>query len=103
MPLLDLSKVTRTLGELIQQNIARPEVGGLVVTVSPQPPEKVGAVQNTLSLHLYHVAQEPYYTNMPGPGRDVPNVARNPLALCLYYILTAHHTSAEAELDPLTQ
>ena len=104
MALLDLSKVTRTLEALLRQNIARPEVGGLTVNVTPLPPESVaGSAQNTLSLHLYHVAAEPYYTNAPGPGRDVPDVATNPLALCLYYILTAHHRSTDEELDPFTQ
>lgn len=103
MALLDLSKVTRTLKTLLEQNIARPDMGSLTVTVTPQPPEQVGAAQNTLSLHLYHVAEEAYYKNTPGPGVDIPNVARNPMALCLYYILTAHHESTDRELDPFTQ
>jgi len=103
MPLLDLSNVTRTLKSVLEQNLARPSLGGLTVTVTPLPPEKVASAQNTLSLHLYHVAEESYYTNRPGPGADPPNVAKNPLALCLYYILTAHHESTDADFDPFTQ
>ncbi len=103
MPLLDLSNVTRTMKSLLEQNLARPSMGGLTVNVTPLPPEKVGSAQNTLSLHLYHVAEDNYYKNLPGPGSDPPNVAKNPLALSLYYILTAHHESTDADLDPFTQ
>jgi len=103
MALLDLSNVTRTMKGLLEQNLARPTMGGLTVNVTPLPPEKVGSAQNTLSLHLYHVAEETYYTNRPGPGNDPPNVAKNPLALGLYYILTAHHESTDPDLDPFTQ
>jgi hypothetical protein len=103
MTLLDLSNVTRTMKSLLEQNLARPTMGGLTVNVTPLPPEKVGSAQNTLSLHLYHAAEETYYKNLPGQGNDPPNVAKNPLALSLFYILTAHHESTDPDLDPFTQ
>ena len=49
------------------------------------------------------MSEEVYYKNIPGAGNDTPNVAKNPLALCLYFILTAHHESNSADLDPFTQ
>ena len=58
---------------------------------------------NQLSLHLYHVAEDGYYKNAPGPGSDVPNVAKAPMALNLFYILTAHHESDNERQDALTE
>jgi hypothetical protein len=101
MPTLDLSTVTRTLKNLLEQNVLA--VGGLSVTVTPAPPDKIGSDDNTLSLHLFHVAEDPYYKNTPGPGNDVPNVAKSPMAVNLYYILTAHHDTSDPDLDPYTQ
>jgi hypothetical protein len=102
MPLHDLSKVTSTLMTLLRENIK--QESGIDVTVTPQPAEKVGKETNKLSLHLYHVAEDSYYKNAPGPGSDVPNVARAPMALRLYYILTVHHdTGDDSPFDPLTQ
>src|SRR5919108_6017809 len=93
MALINLFKVTRTLTDLLTQNITQdidPSLAGLL-NVTAIPPEKVENPSNTLSLHLYHIAEDPYYKNVLGPGSDVPNVAKAPMALSLFYILTAHH------------
>jgi hypothetical protein len=107
MALINLYKVTKTLMNLLTQNITenidtslRPPPPELTVTAIP--PEKVENPQNTLSLYLYHVAEDPYYKNMLGPGSDVPNVAKAPMALSLFYILTAHHETDSA-FDAETQ
>lgn len=97
MALRNLFKVTNTLMNLLTQNITKnidPSLDGQL-TVTAIPPDKVENPSNTLSFHLYHVAEDPYYKNAPGPGSDVPNVAKAPMALSLFYILTAHH-----DLDP---
>src|SRR5262249_21055598 len=65
------------------------------------PPERVGAAVNTLNLHLYHIAEDRYYRNAPGPGNDARNIAPAPMALALYYILTAHHEQ-NPDSDALT-
>jgi hypothetical protein len=39
---------------------------------------------------------------MPGPGNDARNIARAPMALALFYILTAHHEQ-NPDIDALTQ
>jgi hypothetical protein len=105
MALLDLSRVTSTLASLLESHInLHLQSGGPAVSVVPTAPNNVGeSAQNHLSIYLYHVSEEPYYRNMAGPGSDPPNVAKAPMGLCLYYILTAHHTSNDVEADPLTQ
>jgi len=100
MTLLDLSKVTSTLMKLLKLNIKR--LSGINVNMTPQPPDKVGGDTNQLSLHLYHVAEDGFYKNALGPGSDIPNVARTPMALNLFYILTAHHETENQE-DALTE
>jgi hypothetical protein len=107
MALLNLYKVTKTLTDLLTQNITQNIDTSLQppppeLTVTAIPPEKVENPQNTLSLYLYHVAEDPYYKNMLGPGSDVPNVAKAPMALSLFYILTAHHETDSA-FDAETQ
>jgi hypothetical protein len=104
MPLADLSLVTSSLRTLMDLNIRR-LMGGVppgAISISTLPPEKVGAAQNTLNLHLYHVAEDRYYKNMSGPGNDARNIARAPMALALFYILTAHHEQ-NPDIDALTQ
>jgi hypothetical protein len=104
MALINLYKVTKTLTDLLTQNITQnidPSLTGLL-TVTAIPPDKVENPSNTLSLHLYHVAEDPYYKNALGPGSDVPNVAKAPMALSLFYILTAHHET-DSTFDAETQ
>lgn len=61
------------------------------VNVTAMPPEKVGSETNTLNLHLYHASEAADHRNAISPGTGGVPVARAPLALSLYYILTAHH------------
>lgn len=102
MALLDLSLVTKALKNLLKDNVQR--LAESSVNVIDLPPEKVEEEnrENTLNLHLYHVAEDPYYKNALGPGSDVPNVAKAPMALSLFYILTAHHKPG-SEFDIETQ
>jgi hypothetical protein len=99
MALMNLHKVTKTLTGLLMQNITTSIDSGLagVLKVTDLPPEKVENPTHTLNFYLYHVAEDPYYKNMQGSGTDIPSVATAPMALCLYYILTAHH---ENDNDP---
>jgi hypothetical protein len=104
MALLDLSLVTSALMKLLDDNINKIIDTGANVTVTAEPPDKVGAVTNKLSLYMYHVSEEAHYKNALGPGGNAGrNIARTPMGLCLYYVLTAHHESSEPEFDPLTQ
>lgn len=94
MPLADLFLVTQTVARLLDLNVrAMLRRQGLPTTleVTTMPPERVGAATNTLNLHLYHLMEDAHYKNQPPPGRGEPPVARQPLVVMLYYILTAHH------------
>ena len=104
MGLLNLFKVTKTLTDLLSQNITKNIDTSLdgILNVTAIPPEKVENPTNTLSLYLYHVAEDRYYKNAPGPGNDAPNVAKAPMALNLFYILTAHHET-DSHFDAETQ
>ncbi|KIG17893.1 hypothetical protein DB30_02516 [Enhygromyxa salina] len=95
--------VTTGLMKLLGDNINKNIDSGANVTVTAEPPDKVGSVTNKISLYMYHVAEEAYYKNMEGPGSNPRSIARTPMGLCLFYILTAHHESSEPEFDPLTQ
>ena len=94
MPTLNLFHVTDTLTRLLEFNVqALFRRQGIVnpVAVTAMPPERAGAATDTLNLHLYHVMEDPHYRNLPPPGTGGTPVSRQPLALSLFYILTAHH------------
>lgn len=106
MAVLDLSQVTSTLTTLLRRNINEHlQPAGPTVTVVPTVPNLVPpGAQNTLSFHLYHVSEDPHYRNVAGEGNDAPNVAKAPMGLNLYYLLTSHHSgSDDANNDALTQ
>jgi hypothetical protein len=101
MALIDLYRVTSTLITLLTQNIKTRTDN---VSVTALPPEKVGSAMHTLSLYLYHVAEDAYYKNALGLGSDIPNVAKTPMALNMFYILTVHHESGgDPEMEPSIQ
>lgn len=107
MALIDLYKVTKTLIDLLRLNITQnidPSLDDGVLQVTGIPPEKVESASNRLNFFLYHIAEDAYYKNALGPGSDAPNVAKTPMALNLFYILTAHHEVGEdAQFDAETQ
>ncbi|HEV8486722.1 MAG TPA: DUF4255 domain-containing protein [Blastocatellia bacterium] len=104
MALQNLFKVTKALTELLAQNIHTNIDDVVPLTVTAVPPDRVDPKTNTLSLHLYHIAENAYYKNALGAGNDVPNVAKAPMALSLFYILTAHHDSGtDSHFDAETQ
>jgi hypothetical protein len=96
MPTADLFDVTLTLRRLLdlgvrnllfRQGVPLP----IDLAVTTMPPELVGSRQHVLNLHLYHVMEDAQARNPPPVGRGPTPVAREPLALLLYYILTTHH------------
>jgi uncharacterized protein DUF4255 len=103
MALQDLFTVTRVLTDLLAQNITTNIDPGVPLTVTAIPPDRVDQKENTLSIHLYHIAENAFYKNALGPGNDVPNVAKAPMALSLFYILTAHHETPTREFEAETQ
>jgi hypothetical protein len=69
---------------------------GSAVKVSSKPPDRVtpvgGTDSNQLNLFLYHVAPNPGWRNVALPARasDGARVSNPPLALDLFYLLTAY-------------
>ena len=94
MPTSNLFLVTDTLTRLLEFNVQallRRQNTISTVTVTAMPPERAGAATDTLNIHLYHVMEDIHYKNLPPPGAGGPSVSRQPMALSLFYILTAHH------------
>jgi len=94
VPTANLFLVTQTLQRLLDLNVrALLFRDGLPtnLNVTAMPPERVGAATRTLNLHLYHLMEDAYYKNAEPPGRGGVPVARQPLTLLLYYVMTAHH------------
>src|SRR5688572_20614900 len=93
MALLNLSNVTEALVSLLTKNIS------VLLTLEPdneppfeivaQSPDKIPntTIKPTLSVYLYHAREDAHYKNAE-PSGGTP--ANNPLALSLYYVITAH-------------
>jgi Pvc16 N-terminal domain len=90
----NLALVTASLRTLLGLNVrALLNRAGLdpTLNVTSMPPERVGAETRTLNIYLYHVLEDPHSRNVVPPGIGTTPVARVPLTLSLFYILTAHH------------
>lgn len=85
----DLFSATQTLTRLLRFNVERLRGTVPALNITVMPPESVSG-SDTINLHLFHVVEDPATRNRPGPAADAP-IATNPLALNLFYILTAHH------------
>jgi hypothetical protein len=98
MALLDISLITDTLVKLIKDYVeASPAWTGANLDVSALPPDKLTG-DNTIGLYLYHIAEDPYFKNMPPPSPDTPPVRYVPMGVTLSYQLTAH-TQQQNEND----
>lgn len=104
MPSPNLNEVTEAIARLVEAAVER-LLGGTNVTVSTLPPEKAEEAGDTrLNVYLYHVAQDMDGGNdlvREGAVGAVP-VANRPLALKLFYVLTAHAMAGQEE-DPSGQ
>jgi hypothetical protein len=94
MPTSNLALVSQSLQHLLTANIAR--LGGAANVTLGYPEDRAGA-QSTINLHLYHVAEDQFNRNTPGPGTDANNVATAPMSLSLFYLLTAHDNVEESK------
>lgn len=104
MATLNLAHVTLSLRSLLHKNVRR-LLGGIGpndLVVSLMPPERVEASVQTLNLHLYHIGEDPHYRNAVGAELSAPPISGQPMALRLYYILTAHLTVTDV-FDAETQ
>ncbi|MBV9373187.1 MAG: DUF4255 domain-containing protein [Alphaproteobacteria bacterium] len=91
----DLSLVSTSLQALLTANIGRLAGNGApTVAVSLGYPEDQVNADRTINLHLYHIAEDQFHKNLPGPGTDPNSVATTPMSLSLFYLMTAHHKTA---------
>jgi hypothetical protein len=102
MTVSNLYHVTQTLSTLLDESLTRILGANTDWTVTTQPPESLDDETNTVNLFLYHIAEDPNYKNQSTPGAGPRGVARTPMALVLYYIVTAHHT-VNNEFDAETE
>ncbi len=89
--LLDLSLVTQSIINLLKKNISASSEwpSTLPLLVTPKPPDKL-TEDNMLGVFLYHVEENPQLKNLPDAGSSQPPVRYLPMALNLYYQITAH-------------
>ncbi|HEV2805955.1 MAG TPA: DUF4255 domain-containing protein [Chthoniobacterales bacterium] len=91
---LAIAAVTAVLTNLLDNGVVDNSLGP--VKVSAKPPDRVtppGSTDvNQLNLFLYHVAPNPGWRNAALPSRDADgaHVSNPPLALDLFYLLTAY-------------
>lgn len=100
MALLNLSHVTETLIKLIEQyfmNVSPVWADGTHPTISAQSPDVLS--ENAIGIYLYHITEDAHYKNLPSPGKDEPPVRYIPMALNLYYQLSAHSTTNDPLLE----
>ena len=93
MPTTDLSLVTETLHRIVRNGV-NTQLTTAPVLLTSMAPESLAGRSNTINLHLFHVAESAADRNVVSPGIGPTPVARTPLALSLFYVLTAHHDTA---------
>jgi hypothetical protein len=99
MALSNLADVTRTLVTLIDWALRRSgdwPVGG-VPSVLPLPPDRMS--ENGLSVFLYHVQENVYNKNMHLPDAGSSPVRSAPMALNLYFQVSARMVSDPVSAD----
>ena len=103
MALLDIGAVTRTLMKVIELSVnASPGWPGSPsppLTVAPVPPDRLTG-DPIAGFYLYHLTEDPAYKNVP-PQSGVTDLRFVPMALNLYYILSAR--SADSNAGTLTE
>src|SRR5215468_11017925 len=104
--LLDLGAVTRTLKNLITQELV---TNGLVpsINVTAAPPDPEQSQPNLVSIYLFHVVESPEFRNLPpesgGSGLPVP-VQQAPMGVIMQYIISVlHRATDDLDADTLTE
>lgn len=97
MPLSDISRVTDSLTTLLSQVLTRDtNIANLEVSAAP-PDDDTGQLPNVISVHLFHVIEDPHSKNWTAPtgmGASSP-VQQTEMGLILYYIVTAKSTAED--------
>lgn len=97
MALLDISKVTETLVNLIDHSVSSSPAwpSTTTLTVTPEPPDLLTG-DHTIGLYLFYLEESEHFKNMPAQGNSSSTVQYAPMGLNLHYQLTAHSDLAGA-------
>lgn len=90
MDYTSLTEITKTIIAVLQNAIDP----GLTVKVLPE------LLRNNdlgVGFYLFHTQESPHYKNYPAPGKDHPAVSYTPMALNLFYQLSANWREDEKE------
>lgn len=80
MDYTDLADISRTIMAKIKTAVGTPDV----------LPELLRNERNGVGFYLFHIQENSHYKNYPPPGKDVPPVNYTPMALNLFYQLSAN-------------
>lgn len=101
---LAISAVTAMLHRLLTLGLQLDDaIAGTMVTTQPLDKARDTMTVNQVNLYLYHTAVNPAWRNMDIPWRTRSGeTAQTPLALNLYYLLTAFYGEGEDNIDTTT-
>ena len=96
MDYTSLREITETIIDVIQKAVD--DTGNWPPTLKVKP-ELLRDQHNGIGFYLFHVQESSHYKNFPAPGKDAPPVSYTPMALNLFYQLSANSTNQNDEED----
>ena len=96
MEYTSLKEITETIIAVIQQAVD--DTGNWPPGFRVLP-ELLRDQHNGIGFYLFHVQESSHYKNFPAPGNDHPPVNYTPMALNLFYQLSANSTNENDEED----
>jgi hypothetical protein len=96
MDYTSLKEITETIIAVIQQAVD--DTGNWPPTFKVLP-ELLRDQHNGIGFYLFHVQESSHYKNFPAPGNDNPPVNYTPMALNLFYQLSANSTKENDDED----
>ena len=96
MDYTSLKEITETIIDVIQTAVIDANLRPATFTVSP---ELLRDTHTGLGFYLFHAQESSHYKNYPAPGNDNPPVNYTPMALNLFYQLSANSINSQGEQD----
>ncbi len=96
MDYTSFKEITETIIAVVQKAVN--ETGNWPPTLRVLP-ELLRDQQNGIGFYLFHAQESSHYKNFPAPGNDIPPVPYTPMALNLFYQLSANSTNDNNEED----
>jgi hypothetical protein len=96
MDYTSLPEITETIISVIQTAV---DANGSWPPTFEVSPELLRDQHTGLGFYLFHVQESSHFRNFPAPGNDNPPVNYTPMALNLFYQLSANSTNEASEED----